>query len=69
MTRQPNSPPTRMGVCRRFLYEEGGATAIEYGLMAALISLGIIGAINSTGGAISTLLGGTIVGALSSLSK
>jgi pilus assembly protein Flp/PilA len=58
-----------MGVCRRFLCEEGGATAIEYSLIAALISLGIIGAINSTGQSISTLLGGTVAGALASMSK
>ena len=30
----------------RFLREESGATAIEYGLICSLVFLGIVGAIN-----------------------
>jgi pilus assembly protein Flp/PilA len=33
----------------RFLKDESGATAIEYGLLAALISVVIIGAVTSIG--------------------
>lgn len=38
----------------RFAKDESGATAIEYGLIAALISVAIIGALNSLGDALST---------------
>ena len=34
----------------RFLRDESGATAIEYGLIAALISITIIAAANTIGG-------------------
>ena len=34
----------------RFLKDESGATAIEYGLIAAGISVIIIGSVNSIGG-------------------
>jgi len=37
----------------RFLKDESGATAIEYGLIAAGISLAIIAAVNGLGGALS----------------
>ncbi len=37
----------------RFVNDESGATAIEYGLIAALISVGIIGAATSLGTGIS----------------
>jgi pilus assembly protein Flp/PilA len=33
----------------RFMSDESGATAIEYGLLAALISVVIIGAVTSIG--------------------
>ena len=36
-------------VIRRFLADESGATAIEYGLIAALIAVVIISAISSVG--------------------
>ena len=41
----------------RFLKDESGATAIEYGLIAAGISLAIIGAVNGIGGNLSTKFG------------
>jgi pilus assembly protein Flp/PilA len=41
----------------RFLADESGATAIEYGLIAAGISLAIIAAVNGIGGNLSTKFG------------
>jgi pilus assembly protein Flp/PilA len=41
----------------RFLADESGATAIEYGLIAAGISLAIITAVNGIGGSLSTKFG------------
>ena len=38
----------------RFVNDESGATAIEYGLIAALIAVGIIGAARLLGSQIST---------------
>jgi len=38
----------------RFAQDESGATAIEYGLIAALISITIIAAAQSIGGSIKT---------------
>ena len=37
----------------RFVKDESGATAIEYGLIAAGISLAIIAAVNTLGGKLS----------------
>ena len=44
-----------MTVVSRFLKDESGATAIEYGLIAALIAVAIITALTTVG----TNLGGT----------
>ena len=41
-------------VFQRFLKDENGATAIEYGLIAALISVVIIGAATAVGTSLST---------------
>jgi pilus assembly protein Flp/PilA len=41
----------------RFIKNESGATAIEYGLIAAGISLAIIAAVNGLGGTLSTKFG------------
>ena len=41
----------------RFLADESGATAIEYGLIAAGISLAIMTAVNGIGGSLSTKFG------------
>ena len=38
----------------RILRDDAGATAIEYGLIAALISVAIIGAVTLVGGNLST---------------
>jgi pilus assembly protein Flp/PilA len=54
-----------MSIFKRFLRDDSGATAIEYGLIAAGISVVIIGVVNTLGGKlkntftnISTQLGG-----------
>lgn len=44
-----------MNVFARFMKDESGATAIEYGLIAALIAVGIITAATLLGGSISNL--------------
>lgn len=44
-----------MKLVNRFIKDESGATAIEYGLIAALISVGIIVAATAAGGSLSTL--------------
>ena len=49
----------------RFLNDENGATAIEYGLIAALIAVVIIGAVSALGTSVSSTFD-TISGALSS---
>jgi len=38
----------------RFVQEEEGATAIEYGLLASLIAVVIVGAVRTLGGNINT---------------
>jgi len=52
----------------RFAQDESGATAIEYGLIAALISITIIAAAQSIGGSVKTRFEkvNTCVGASSS---
>lgn len=44
-----------MTTIRRFLDDESGATAIEYGLIAALIAVGIIAAATTLGSGLSGL--------------
>jgi pilus assembly protein Flp/PilA len=43
-----------MKIIRRFLKDESGATAIEYGLIAAGIALAIIAAVNGLGTKLNT---------------
>jgi len=38
----------------RFVQDESGATAIEYGLIAALIAVAIVGAVGAVGSKLST---------------
>ena len=40
---------------RKFLKDESGATAIEYGLIAALVAVACIVALTSVGGSLSSL--------------
>ncbi|WDI33192.1 Flp family type IVb pilin [Hyphococcus flavus] len=42
---------------KRFKADEDGATAIEYGLIAALIAVAIIAAVRAVGGTLSTTFG------------
>jgi pilus assembly protein Flp/PilA len=44
-----------MNIFARFAQDESGATAIEYGLIAALISVGIILAATTLGGSLGDL--------------
>ena len=48
-----------------FLTDEDGATAIEYGLIAALVSVAAIGALTAMGNSLSTMFN-TVSSALSS---
>jgi pilus assembly protein Flp/PilA len=41
----------------KFLHDESGATAIEYGLIAALVAIGGILALTSFGGGVQRLFG------------
>jgi pilus assembly protein Flp/PilA len=40
---------------KRFLRDESGATAIEYGLIAALVAVAIVGALTTLGGGLTSL--------------
>lgn len=42
-------------VIRTFAKDDSGATAIEYGLIAALVSVAAIGALTAMGGSLSTM--------------
>jgi pilus assembly protein Flp/PilA len=46
-----------MTILSRFAKDESGATAIEYGLIAALIAVAIIGAATTLGSELSSLFG------------
>ncbi|NNM71445.1 Flp family type IVb pilin [Enterovirga aerilata] len=43
-----------MNIVTRFIKDESGATAIEYGLIAALIAVVIIGALSTIGSNLNT---------------
>ena len=43
-----------MSLISRFIHDESGATAIEYGLIAALIAVVIITAVTAVGTSVST---------------
>ncbi|HEX5500414.1 MAG TPA: Flp family type IVb pilin [Thermomicrobiales bacterium] len=44
-------------IVRKFVKNESGATAIEYGLIAALVSVAAIGALTSVGGSLTKIFG------------
>ncbi len=44
-------------VLSRFWHDQTGATAIEYGLIAAGIAVAIIGTVNTLGGGLNTQFG------------
>jgi len=41
----------------RFIKDESGATAIEYGLLASLVAVAIIGALTTLGSKLQTVFG------------
>lgn len=49
---------------KRFLQNEEGVTAIEYGLIASLIAVVIIGGVTTVGTKLDTLFGTTIASKL-----
>jgi pilus assembly protein Flp/PilA len=51
---QPEEAVTMVQVFKDFLADESGATAIEYGLIAAGISLAIIAVVNGVGAKLNT---------------
>jgi Flp pilus assembly pilin Flp len=69
MMRPPAQDRSSTVVRRRLLDDESGLSAVEYGLMAALISVTIMGAVGATGQAIRDTLYGQIVNALASMTK
>ncbi|HXZ08829.1 MAG TPA: Flp family type IVb pilin [Paraburkholderia sp.] len=44
-----------IAMAARFVRDEDGISAIEYGLLAALIALAIVGAVTTLGGNLSTI--------------
>lgn len=44
-------------LAKKFLADESGATAIEYGLIAGLISIAAVAAMTTIGGSLETLFG------------
>jgi pilus assembly protein Flp/PilA len=55
-----------MTIFSRFMNDESGATAIEYGLIAALVGVALIGALSTMEAGLSSLftsIGGTLSGA------
>ena len=44
-------------IIKRFIADETGATAIEYGLIAALVSVAAISALQAMGGSLETMFG------------
>ena len=69
MIRRAAAKLRRTVAWRHFVLDETAVTAVEYGLMTALISLAIIGAVSATGQAIKNTLYGQIVTALASMTK
>ena len=55
-----------MKLLRQLIRDESGATAIEYGLIAALIAVAIIGALTTLGGDLTALFG-TISGEITAV--
>ena len=51
---KPRSEPAMTSIIKSFLKDESGATAIEYGLIAAGIAIAIIAAVQGLGTKLST---------------
>lgn len=64
----PNENATnKESIVRRFCSDERGATAIEYGLIVALVSVAMMASVFAIGTDIKTALYGKIVAALSGM--
>lgn len=50
--------------CLQFLKDEGGATAIEYGLIASGITLAILGTLQSLSSTVKTILWDVVAAAV-----
>jgi len=46
-----------LDICKKLLKDESGATAIEYGLIAALVSVAAITALGAMGSSLATMFG------------
>ena len=64
---EPERSPLR--TLRRFALDQGGVTAVEYGLMVALIGLAVFAAVGAVGQVIKSTLYGQIVTALQNMGK
>lgn len=53
-----------MELLKTFIHEDSGVTAIEYGLIAALVAVVLIAGATTLGGKLDTLFGTTIAGKL-----
>jgi pilus assembly protein Flp/PilA len=67
--RNTKSDPNGPAALRRFMRDESGATAMEYGLMVALLSLAIIGTVKALGQSLNSAVFGQLVTSLASMSK
>lgn len=67
MTRKNAPPPSSSAALARFLADERGAAAVEYGILIALISIAIMGTIFTIGTGLRTTLYDAIYNALASL--
>jgi pilus assembly protein Flp/PilA len=63
-TKQTNGVNSMIAKMIAFVRDEDGATAIEYGLIAALVSVAAIGALTAMGSSLSTMFN-TVSSALS----
>ncbi len=54
-TKKPNGVISMIGKMIAFVRDEDGATAIEYGLIAALVSVAAIGALTALGDSLSDM--------------
>ena len=64
MFRHPDPGRLSLRTLRRFALDQGGVTAVEYGLMVALIGLTVFAAVSDVGQGIKNTLYGQIVTAL-----
>ncbi len=67
--RNVKSDPNGSSRLRRFMRDESGATAMEYGLMVALLSLAIIGTVKALGQSLNSAVFGQLVTSLASMTK